>query len=99
MKVIIDIPEEEYKECKNRIDMIYQEGYLNYNLNTALVLYVANGIPLTENHGRLIDADKFIDLVEDMVDEKYVRNVISLVELAVISEENSCKNDESEEEE
>lgn len=48
---------------------------------------------------RYIDADKFIDLVEDMVDEKYIRNVISLVELAVISEENSCKNDESEEEE
>ena len=47
---------------------------------------------------RYIDADKFIDLVEDMVDEKYVKNVISLVELAVISEENSCKNDESEEE-
>lgn len=47
---------------------------------------------------RYIDADKFIDLVEDMVDEKYVRNVISLVELAVISEENSCKSKESEEE-
>ena len=33
---------------------------------------------------RYIDADTFIDLVEDMADEKYVRNIISLVELAVI---------------
>lgn len=50
MKIVIDIPEEEYKECKNRFNMIYQEeGYLNYNLNTALVIYVALGKPIEES--------------------------------------------------
>lgn len=63
MKLIIDIPEEEYNECKNRFNMIYQEGYLNYNLNTSLVMYIANGTPLPKEHGRLIDADALFDEV------------------------------------
>ena len=48
MKLIIDIPDQEYNDCKNRFNMIYQEGYLNYNLNTALIMYIANGTPLLE---------------------------------------------------
>ena len=57
MKVMIDITDEEYNECKNRYDMIFQEGYLNYNLNTALVFYIANGTPLEEKtNGDVIKA-------------------------------------------
>lgn len=58
MKLIIEISEQEYNECKNLFNMVYQEGYLNYNLNTALVLYVSQGIPLTEEHGRLMQKIK-----------------------------------------
>ena len=58
MKIVIDISEEEYNECKNRFNMIYQEGYLNFNLNTALVILVANGTPLPKGHGDLIDKEK-----------------------------------------
>lgn len=62
MKIVIDISEEEYNECRNRVSMIYQEGYLNYNLNTALVFYIGNGTPLPKNHGRLIDGDALEEL-------------------------------------
>ena len=60
MKLIINISEQEYNECKNLFNMVYQEGYLNYNLNTALVMYVANGIPLPKGHGDLIDRSKLL---------------------------------------
>ena len=47
MKIIIDIPEEEYiKICDEPC--------------TKLALAVRNGIPLPKGHGRLIDADKAV---------------------------------------
>jgi len=49
MKIVIDIPEEDYDECKRRYNMIFQEGYINYNLNTALVMYIALGKPIEES--------------------------------------------------
>ncbi len=60
VELVIKIPEQEYDECKNRFNMIYQEGYLNYSLNTALVMHIANGTVLPKGHGRLIDADKLV---------------------------------------
>lgn len=50
MKLVIDISEEEYNECKNRYNMIFQEGYLCYNLDTALVMYIANGTPIEQTN-------------------------------------------------
>ena len=50
MKLVIDISEEEYNECKNRYSMIFQEGYLCYNLDTALVMYIANGTPIEQTN-------------------------------------------------
>lgn len=44
MKLIIDIPKEEYDECKRQVDMIKQEGVLIESLNTALKIHVANGM-------------------------------------------------------
>lgn len=63
MKLIIDIPDQEYNDCKNRFNMIYQEGYLNYNLNTALIMYIANGTIIPKGHGRLLDEDKLLSML------------------------------------
>ena len=48
MKLIIDIPEEEYNECKMQVEMIRQEGILVESLNTALKIHVANGKVIKE---------------------------------------------------
>lgn len=48
MKLIIDISEEEYNDCKMQVELIKQEGFLVESLNTALKIHVANGKPLAE---------------------------------------------------
>ena len=53
MKVVIDIPEEVYKDLKNKYAGI-TDGFV---VSEA----VANGTPLPKGHGRLIDADDYID--------------------------------------
>lgn len=67
MKLLINISEQEYNECKNRFNMIYQEGYLNYNLNTELVMCVANGTIIPKGHGDLIDSDKMIKELNERI--------------------------------
>lgn len=57
MQMVIDIPEQDYNECKMQVEMIKQEGFLIESLNTALKIHVANGTPLPKGHGRLIDED------------------------------------------
>ena len=64
VELVIKISEQEYNECKNRFNMVHQEGYLNYNLNTALVMYIANGTVLPKRHGDLIDRDHIIARLE-----------------------------------
>lgn len=49
MKIVIDIPEEEY----NTGQLVHYFGCYSDKLD--LVIY--NGTPLPEHHGRLIDAD------------------------------------------
>lgn len=57
MQMVIDIPEETYKEIK--------EGF--YDKNTRkMSIAIGNGIPLPKGHGRLIDADEFHHILEDM---------------------------------
>ena len=53
MKIVIDIPEDEYKRIK--------EGKWEGN---PLADYIENGTPLPKGHGRLIDAD---DLKKDLI--------------------------------
>ena len=57
MKIVIDIPEEEYNECKMQVELMKQEGIIIESLNTALRIFVANGTPLPKGHGRLVDID------------------------------------------
>jgi hypothetical protein len=58
VELVIKIPEDAYKLLKNEgVDWLGAEHILNA---------VANGTPLPENHGRLIDADAFILKLEEM---------------------------------
>ena len=59
MKLLIDIPEEEYL---NYLKMIpaYPEGVFCY------IEAIQQGTPLPKGHGRLIDAD---DLIQDIIDD------------------------------
>ena len=86
MKLVIDIPEEEYNECKMQVEMMKQEGFLIESLNTALRIFIANGTPLPKGHGRLIDAD---ELYEDFIDgtEGYDCNTWSRIEIGDIIED------------
>ena len=51
MQIVIEIPEEIYKEWKNT------GKYYSFSYAQKLIL---NGTPLPKDHGRLIDADKLI---------------------------------------
>lgn len=51
MKIVIDIPEEDYQKLKAK-DKFY-DMYLNYYEKL-----IVNGTPLPKGHGRLIDENK-----------------------------------------
>lgn len=53
MKLIIDIPEEEYK--------LVRHGNKSYTTELELMNAVANGTPLPESYGDLIDRTKLYD--------------------------------------
>ena len=53
MKIVIDIDEKEYKLCKARV-----ESGESVSINTMLI---ANGMPLPDTHGDLIDREYFTD--------------------------------------
>lgn len=53
MQIVIDIPEEKYLYAKAMID-----GGKEKN---PVVIAIGNGTPLPKGHGRLIDADAYID--------------------------------------
>jgi len=48
MKIMIDIPKEDFERCKKRFQMRIK----------IMGDAIANGTPLPKGHGRLIDADK-----------------------------------------
>lgn len=54
MKVVIDIPENDYKLACD-----YPEALID-----CYARYIKNGTPLPEKHGRLISADKFNEFIE-----------------------------------
>ena len=61
MKIVIDIPEDRYKDIQ-RIASVQLE---NYHFQTAEQI-IANGTPLPKGRGRLIDADKIIHEMNEM---------------------------------
>lgn len=59
MKLIIDVSEEDYKECKFRKDLLSLGGEpTELTFNMRMKKNIGNGTPLPKGHGRLIDADK-----------------------------------------
>lgn len=82
MQIMIDIPEEMYKEY-----MFVNLGRVNgksivYNLLKA----IKNGTPLPEHHGRLIDADKLIrDTIKNPVHAPYI-HIIDMKDAPTIIE-------------
>lgn len=58
MQIVIDIPEERYKDIQ-RIAWVQLEYH---HFKTAEQI-IANGTPLPKGHGRLIDADKTISKI------------------------------------
>ena len=59
MKLIIDIPEEDYRTiCKNKENAIIAHDTCRR---------IANGTPLPKGHGNLIDADKMIKELNERI--------------------------------
>lgn len=56
MQVVIDIPEERYKDIQRIAEV--QLGLARFQTAEQII---ANGIPLPKGHGRLKDADALID--------------------------------------
>lgn len=71
MKVVIDIPEENYKSCKaiyklpvkKEVADAYTYAIANGN---AYTYPIATGTPLPKGHGRLIDADALMELCHNL---------------------------------
>lgn len=57
MKIVIDISD-------NLMEYIVKGRDLSEEQNDEMALAIANGTPLPEHHGRLIDGDKVLDEIE-----------------------------------
>lgn len=66
MKVVIDIPENDYKLACNYPDALI----------ACYAHYIKAGVPLPEKHGRLIDADAFADLIESIITKQGYNDLI-----------------------
>lgn len=80
MRVVIEIPTEIIRYCKNRCTPTDCEMFAR-----KIIEDIANGKPLPEGHGRLIDADALIAKVEDLgvcngVSEGAIDNAPTIIE-------------------
>lgn len=64
MKLVIEIDDEHYATITNKVKAIRDEVSRNSYANNDVVpigwVSIADGTPLPEGHGRLIDADSFV---------------------------------------
>ena len=74
MKVIIDIPKEEYE--------LIRHGNKSYITELTLLNAVVDGTPLPEHHGRLIDADALpLNAIDDANHgSNYIRIAPTIIE-------------------
>ena len=63
MKIVIDIPEEVKQTFDNAKNEDLYGNYYDYN--SLIGKAIRNGTPLPKGHGRLIDADAYIDKHEE----------------------------------
>lgn len=62
MQIVIDIDKDYYEILKHEVE--HGHDFKPYNL-------IANGTPLPKGHGRLIDADKLKEWVQDVIKVNY----------------------------
>ena len=80
MHIVIDISEEDYKIMKHNIAVNNPLCPLD---QAEMVSRVANGIPLPEGHGRLVDADKLLiserpkGIADDVWKESHIYKLLS----------------------
>lgn len=76
MQIVIDIPEEVYRDMKECIEHGWYQG-----ASAAEFIFrgVGKGIPLPKNHGRLIDADELKKHKHH--DERFYENVVAVVQI------------------
>ena len=70
MRILIEIPDNEYKSLVNP----YQ---YNESLCLRLKRIVINGKTLPKNHGRLIDADQVENVVKEIYDSSPVKTLVT----------------------
>lgn len=57
MKIVIDIPEENYEQIKRFT------GATDYRITIGLYEAVQNGTPIPKGHGRIVDMDKALEVI------------------------------------
>ena len=91
MKVIIDIPEEEYMEIKR-----YYDNLPIYSTVEAELYYIAHGIPLPKGHGRLIDIKQVAELLvfgDYLKDNVKCGDITRILDMATIIDADKEDND------
>lgn len=73
MKLVIEIPEEDYNKIEPFLNG--ETIKVGFNLFKALEI-IKNGKPLPKGHGRLIDADALIDSLDCSDRDIYCKSVI-----------------------
>lgn len=61
MQVVIDIPDELYEVYQKDSSLSMLNKYQQEMAQDYLVASLINGVPLSKGHGRLIDADAYIE--------------------------------------
>ena len=67
MKLIIEIPKEYYELYKSAWEHL-DHLHWAHDFNFTQELAIANGIPIPENHGKLIDASQLLTVTECLED-------------------------------
>ena len=73
MKIVIDIDE----EVRNELFDIANNGKdISLYLQNTIIMEIVNGTPLPKGHGRLIDADAFIKMMEDVTERQRYKELL-----------------------
>lgn len=79
MQIVIDISEEDYEYCKDRVKRVGDR--LLSMVEGRVDTIVANGTPLPKEHGRLIDADELeIDIGYEGYLAEQIENAPAIIE-------------------
>ena len=76
MKVVIDIPEDDYRFYEK----FHKENYYPKSIFSRAYSAIANGTPLPKGHGRLIDADKLTKEIKSYISDTSNLHYDDLVE-------------------